>query len=70
MRERVQLFLEGDLLERYLMGTTSPIETQEAEHYIQRYPEVHKTYIQLQENLEEYASSYALPAPAGLKDEI
>ena len=70
MSERVQLFLEGDLLERYLMGTTSPMESQEVEHYIQKYPEVKNTYIQLQENLEEYASSYAVPAPQGLKEDI
>jgi anti-sigma-K factor RskA len=52
------------------MGTTSPMESQEAEHYIEKYPEVKKTYIELQENLEEYASSFAVPAPAHLKSEI
>lgn len=70
MNERVQLFLEGDLLERYLMGTTSPIESQEVEHYIQKYPKVKETYNELQENLEEYASSYAVTAPVGLKEDI
>ena len=70
MNERVEKFLEGDLLERYLMGTTSPMESQEVEHYIQKYPEVKDTYIQLQENLEEYASSYAVPTPQGLKEDI
>ena len=52
------------------MGTTSPMESQEAEHYIEKYPEVKQTYIELQENLEEYASSFAVPAPAHLKSEI
>lgn len=70
MSERVKIFLEGDLLERYLMGTTSPMESQEVEHYIDKYPEVKKTYIELQENLEDYASSYAVKAPDGLKEEI
>jgi anti-sigma-K factor RskA len=70
MSERVHLFLEGDLLERYLMGTTSPMESQEAEHYIDKYPEVKQTYVELQENLEEYASSFAVPAPSHLKAEI
>lgn len=70
MSERVHIFLEGDLLERYLMGTTSPMESQEAEHYIEKYPEVKQTYIELQENLEEYASSFAVPTPAHLKSEI
>lgn len=70
MNERVQQFLEGDLLERYLMGTTSPMESQEVEHYIQKYPKVKETYNELQENLEEYASSYAVAAPDGLKEDI
>ncbi|MBE15278.1 MAG: RNA polymerase subunit sigma-70 [Cytophagaceae bacterium] len=70
MSERVNIFLESDLLERYLMGTTSPMETQEVEHYIAKYPEVKQTYIELQENLEEYASSYAVAAPAHLKQRI
>ena len=63
MSERAHIFLEGDLLERYLMGTTSPIESQEAEHYIEKYPEVKHTYVELQENLEEYASSFSVTAP-------
>lgn len=70
MSERVHIFLEGDLLERYLMGTTSPMESQEAEHYIEKYPEVKQTYIELQENLEEYASSFAVTAPTHLKSAI
>lgn len=70
MNDRVKIFLEGDLLERYLMGATSPIESQEVEHYIQKYPEVKNTYNELQENLEEYASSYAVTSPEGLKEEI
>lgn len=70
MSERVKLFLDSDLLERYLMGTTSPMESQEVEHYINTYPEVKNTYNELQENLEDYASSYAVKAPEGLKEEI
>ncbi|MFT5750681.1 MAG: hypothetical protein ACI828_000177 [Flavobacteriales bacterium] len=70
MSERAHIFLEGDLLERYLMGTTSPIESQEAEHYIEKYPEVKQTYVELQENLEEYASSFSVTAPTYLKSEI
>ena len=70
MNESVKIFLEGDLLERYLMDATSPMESQEVEHYIEKYPEVKKTYIELQENLEEYATSYAVPAPPELKGKI
>lgn len=70
MSDRVQVFLESDLLECYLMGTTSPMESQEVEHYIQKYPKVKDTYIELQENLEEYARSYAVAPPKALKEKI
>ncbi|WP_299211741.1 anti-sigma factor [uncultured Dokdonia sp.] len=70
MNERVKIFLDGDMLERYLMDTTSPMESKEVEYYIEKYPEVKKTYIELQENLEEYATSFAVPAPVELKDKI
>ncbi len=70
MSDRVSQFLESDLLERYLMGTTSPIESQEAEHYIAKYPEVKQTYIELQENLENYATSYAVKVPEELRATI
>jgi hypothetical protein len=70
MNDRVKIFLDGDMLERYLMDATSPMESKEVEHYIEKYPEVKKTYIELQENLEEYATSYAVPAPSDLKDKI
>ncbi|AEE19773.1 anti-sigma-K factor rskA [Dokdonia sp. Hel_I_63] len=70
MSDRVSQFLESDLLERYLMGATSPIESQEAEHYIDKYPEVKQTYIELQENLENYAVSYAVKVPEELRSTI
>ncbi|WP_035335876.1 anti-sigma factor [Dokdonia sp. PRO95] len=70
MSDRVSQFLESDLLERYLLGATSPIESQEAEHFIAKYPEVEQTYIELQENLENYATSYAAKAPDELRASI
>ena len=70
MSDRVSQFLESDLLERYLLGTTSPIESQEAEHYIAKYPEVAQTYVELQENLESYAASYAVEVPEELRATI
>lgn len=70
MSDRVSQFLESDLLERYLLGATSPIESQEAEHFIAKYPEVEQTYIELQENLENYATSYAVKATDELRASI
>lgn len=70
MSDRVLQFLESDLLERYLMGTTSPIESQEAAHFITKYPQVKATYIELQENLENYAALYAVATPKKLRERI
>ncbi|MGB6152681.1 MAG: anti-sigma factor, partial [Pricia sp.] len=49
---------------------TSDEETLQAEKYIAMYPEVRKTYDELQENLESYAKLHAVPVPDGLKDKI
>ena len=43
MKEKVRIFLETDLLEKYLLGTTSAEETAQVERYIATYPEVRNT---------------------------
>ncbi|MCG2461923.1 anti-sigma factor [Flavobacteriaceae bacterium F89] len=70
MKEKIKLFLESDLLEKYLIGSTTSEETLQVERYIAMYPEVRETYIELQENLETYAKLHALQTPAGLKNRI
>lgn len=70
MKEKIRIFLDTDLLEKYLLGTTTPEESMQVERYIAMYPEVRKTYDELQENLETYAKMYALNAPEGLKAKI
>lgn len=70
MKEKIRIFLDTDLLEKYLLGTTSPEESMQVERYIAMYPEVRKTYNELQANLETYANLYALNAPEGLKTKI
>ncbi len=70
MKQKLQTILDSDLLENYLMGTTSDEETLQAENYISMYPEVRKTYDELQENLETFARLHAIEAPDGLKDQI
>ena len=70
MKEKIRIFLDNDFLEKYLLGTTSPEESMQVERYIAMYPEVRKTYDELQENLETYAKMYALNAPEGLKAKI
>ncbi|MEX0312964.1 MAG: anti-sigma factor [Allomuricauda sp.] len=70
MKEKVQHFLDSDILEKYLLGDTTKEETLKAERYIAMYPEVRKTYDQLQDNLEAFAKMYALKTPEGLKEII
>ncbi|WP_158975791.1 anti-sigma factor domain-containing protein [Cellulophaga sp. L1A9] len=70
MKEKIKLFLDTDLLEKYLLGTTTDLEKLQVERYIAMYPEVRKTYNELQDNLEEFAKSYAVKTPEGLKEQI
>lgn len=70
MKDKIKIFLESDLLEKYLLGATSREEASRVERYIVMYPEVRKQYEELQDNLESYAKMYALPSPEGLKSRI
>ena len=70
MIEKLQKILDSDLLENYLMGVTNEEDTLRAEKYISMYPEVRKTYDQLQENLEAFAKLHAVEPPEDLKDKV
>ncbi len=70
MKEKIQQFLDSDLLEQYLLEATSPEETARVERYIAMYPEVRNSYLELQENLEAYAKLHAVRAPEGLRERI
>ncbi|MBT8210935.1 MAG: anti-sigma factor [Eudoraea sp.] len=70
MKDKIRIFLDTDLLEKYLLGNTSLEESQQVERYIAMYPEVRKTYDELQENLETFAKMHALKTPEGLKTKI
>lgn len=70
MIEKIKTFLDSDILERYLLGNTTELETLQAERYIAMYPEVRKVYNELQENLETYAKLHAVESPEGLKEKI
>lgn len=70
MKEKVRHFLDSDLLEKYLLGDTTPEETNQVERYIAMYPEVRNTYRELEDNLETFARLYARKTPDGLRDRI
>ena len=70
MNREVEKFLESDLLEKYLLGTTTFKENQQTEHFIDSYPEVKAQYIEFQENLEAYAASFSVKAPESVKKNV
>jgi len=70
MNKEVQMFLESDLLERYLVGDTSNSENYKTETFISEYPEVKAQYILLQDNLEILAKSNAVEPPKYMLDDI
>ena len=70
MKEKIRIFLDSDVLEKYLLGDTSVEEANRVERYIAMYPEVREAYSELQENLEAFAKLHALKAPEGLKENI
>lgn len=70
MKEKIRIFLDTDLLEKYLLGTTTLEESLQVERYIAMYPEVRKTFDELQTNLEAFAKMHALAPPEGLKARI
>ena len=70
MKEKIKIFLDSDLLEKYLLGTTNQQESLQVERYIALYPEVRNTYNELQENLETFAKIHAIKTPEGLKNKI
>lgn len=69
MKEKIKIFLDSDLLEKYLLGTTNTQESMQVERYIAMHPEVRKTYIELQENLETFAKIHAIKNPRRLKEQ-
>ena len=70
MKDKIKIFLDSDLLEKYLLGSTNKQESLQVERYIAMYPEVRETYIELQDNLETFAKMHAVKTPEGLKNKI
>ncbi|WP_418602714.1 anti-sigma factor [Hwangdonia sp.] len=70
MNEKINIFLNSGLLEKYLLGKTTSEETEMVETYISKYPEVQNTYNTLQYNLEIVAKSNAVEAPKSLLNNI
>ncbi|MDO5979951.1 anti-sigma factor [Flavivirga spongiicola] len=70
MNEKITTFLNSGLLEKYLLGETTTVETEMVESYISKYPEVQNAYNTLQYNLEIVAKSNAVEAPKNILNNI
>ncbi len=70
MNEKINTFLNSGLLDKYLIGTTTPAETEKVEVYISKYPEVQNAYTTMQFNLEIVAKSNAEEAPKHILNNI
>ncbi|MBT8324964.1 MAG: anti-sigma factor [Winogradskyella sp.] len=70
METKLHSFLNSDLLNRYLVGDTTPSESSEVEYFIDTYPEVAAAYDKMQENLEIIAKLDAKKAPKGILNSV
>jgi Anti-sigma-K factor rskA, C-terminal len=70
MKNNVQSFLESGLLDKYLIGVTTTLETVEVESYIAKYPEVKEEYDILQDYLELVSKTQAIRPPSYTLDVI
>lgn len=68
--QEIYSFLESGLLEKYVVGDTSPSETEKVEGYISKYPEVQSKYDQLQNNLETISQLQAVEPSKDLLQSI
>ena len=70
MNEKITTFLNSGLLEKYLLGDVTSVETEMIESYISKYPEIQNAYNTLQHNLEIVAKSNATEAPKHILNSI
>ncbi|MEL0457442.1 anti-sigma factor [Flavobacteriaceae bacterium SZ-1-7] len=70
MNAKITTFLNSGLLEKYLIGETTSVETEKVESFISKYPEVQNAYNTLQHNLEVVAKVNAVEAPQDILNNI
>ncbi|SFN91718.1 Anti-sigma-K factor rskA [Bizionia echini] len=70
MNDKITTFLNSDLLEKYLIGQTTSVETETVESYISKYPEVEQAYNNLQNQLELVAQSQSVKAPKSILNSV
>ncbi|MDX1939420.1 MAG: anti-sigma factor [Saprospiraceae bacterium] len=63
-------FLTSGLIEQYVLGLTTPEETEEVERYVEAFPEIQAEIDALRKSIERYAEQYAIHPPDQLKRKI
>lgn len=70
METKVLNFLNSGLLDKYVIGATTDLESKQVEDYINTYPEIEEEYNLLQEQLELAARTNAVKPPSNMLDSI
>jgi hypothetical protein len=66
MEKKILNFLSSGLLDKYVIGGTTDIESKQVEEYINKYSEIEEEYNLLQEQLELAAKSNAVKPPINI----
>jgi hypothetical protein len=66
METKVLNFLNSGLLDKYVIGATTDLESKQVEDYINKYPEIEEEYNLLQEQLELAARTNAVKPPTNV----
>lgn len=70
MKKTLHTFLKSGLIEKYVLGDTSPIEELEVEKFIDTYEEARLEYENTQKNLEIWVKANAVEAPKSVLQNI
>jgi len=63
-------FIESGLLEQYVLGITTPDETEEVERHLEAFPELKEEVSGMRQALDQYAKQYAVDPPNNLRGRI
>lgn len=62
--------ISSGILEQYVLGLTSPEESDKVDSYVKKYPELKEELDKISQSLEEYATSYSITPAKNVKDQI
>ncbi len=63
-------YIQSGILENYVLGLISEMETKEVERNLNQYPQLKKELNQIENTLAFFAKSKAMPMPADLPKKI